>query len=214
LVGILAGLSFSPLNAQDPPSHKVRFPAGDAAWEVKVAKNKRPSPDAQPAETGRQIKSIIMVRKGKFRRDTTLWSDGTSTEMWWLSEPPLALVQGRSSGDIRGLKISQLGPRRFDESFFDWISAKTYKGEDSFEGKKVKVYQVERTLDDGDVATTSAKLDAETNEPVAWSDGAKTVTFKFGLPVPQEPLVLPEAFRNALVRYEAYYAPAERRGKR
>jgi hypothetical protein len=213
-VGILGGLSFCVLHAQEPPAHQAKFPKGDAAWEVKVEKTKGNLPEASPAQGGRQVSAISIVRMGNLRRDTTTWSDGTSTQTWWLAEPPLALLQGRNPGNIRALKVSQLGPRRFDESTFEWISAQNYKGEETIEGRKVKVYQLERPLDDGDVAILTAKLDAETGEPVVWSEGAKTVTFKFGQPLPGEPLVLPEDFRKALTRCEAYYAPAERRGKR
>lgn len=214
LTGFLVVGALFALHAQEPPAHQAKFPGGDAAWEVKVEKTKNRSSESSPAEVGRQISKITIVRTGKLRRDTTVWSDGTSTQTWWLAEPPLVLLQGKSPGDIRALKVSQLGPRRFDESTFAWISAQNYKGEEMFGGRKVKIYQIEKTLDDGAVATTQAKLDAETNEPVAWIEGAKTVLFKFGTPRPTEPLVLPEDFQKALVRYEAYYAPAERRGKR
>lgn len=209
------GFGFHSASAQDQISHEVKFPTGDAAWTVTVEKEQiKEGPPPVEDTNARRVRTINVVQKGDLRRDVTHWSDGSVTESWWLPKISLALMPGKAADDIRGIKMSQLGARRFDASTFSWVGAQTFRGFDTFKGKKVQRYQLESTLDDGDKASEYALIDGKTGIPLAWSNGVQNYVFSFDAEVPKEPLIIPSAFQEALKRYEAYYAPAKKAGKR
>lgn len=199
--------------AEETISHSVAFPKGDAAWTIKLEKVAKEK-SGEAAHQLVSIQSIDVVQKGDLRRDLTHWSDGSTSEAWWIPKLSIALMQSKLNGDIRGIKISQLGPRRFDSSSFAWIGAQNFQGIDTFKGRKVQRYTMESPLDDGTVAKYHAMIEEKSGTPVAVSDDVQLALFAFDAALPKEPLILPSAFQEALRRYESYYAPAKKMGKR
>jgi len=156
--------------------------------------------------------TVEVVRKGKLRLNEIHWSDGQTTQYWWVKKPLVVLFQPRSSSDVLSILPSQLGFRSFDETLFWWVNASSFQKEKTVKGKTVREYAMDKRFED----TTehyAAEIDAETGRPLTWSNGAFKATFAFSEP-PSAPLVMPENFHAALRRIAEIEAPAKRMGRR
>ena len=220
--------------AQDAPlDHRIDFPAGDAAWSVRAGKadakpgdltapqpeppaanSANPQDPAADQDQVREVRQIDIVRKGGLRRDQVRWTDGTMTEYWWSASSPIVVFQTKASEKVRAMKASQMGTRRFDDTLFSWVNATTFRRPEGYRGKKCLYYNYEMPLVDGETLTIHAWIDAKTHRPWAWSDGTTVALFQFDLPVPEEPLSIPPDFAQTLQRYEAFYAPPKRLGRK
>jgi len=192
--------------------HTMNFPKGDAAWAITLNLISKPVPKGktEPSRDGgiyRQIKKIDFVRKGNLRRDTILWSDGSVTEHWWPGDGGLALVQDDPKGVVTAAKTIHMEDQRYDASSFAWVGKSTYMGMQPLNGKKCRYYRVEVPIIDEEKEFVYAWIDNETSRPVAWSKGGHTALFTFDLPIPVEPLVIPENFNKEFKRINAFFAP-------
>lgn len=222
LVFSFAGTGLNPANAAEEIVHSVKFPQGDAAWSISfqtassTGNAESPTPAASPSGSPppRQVKKIDIVRKGQLRRDTLSWSDGSFTEYWWPEKSHLVLLQDEVGGRIRATKVGTMGDQRFDAVTFAWVGKMTFKGMKPFDGKPCRYYEIEVPVIDDEKETLHAWIDGESLKPVAWSKGGYTAIFSFGLPLPAEPLVMPEKFRKELSRIGAFFAPSKKYGTR
>ena len=195
----------------EPPNYRVDFPRGDAFWNVKFLKDTSKSPKSAPAaveDDQPKLKHMEVVRQGGLRRDTLIWSDGAKSEHWWSNSANYVFFENRGDSFVRGMKGSQRGGARYDESFFTWVGKKTYAGNRVLNGKDLWYFESKssRTLDDGEkeTETYSAWVDPETAKPVAWSDSQRTVFFEFKPLDPDFRLVVPPRLADAIAQYDAY----------
>lgn len=212
---LLLALLLSPLLvvAQQPISHDVNFPTGDAAWTVQIERLQK-----VPAESGPKSvpepREIDVVRKGNVRRDTIAWSDGSTSQYWWKLSPGMVLFRVKPSEPLFFMLPSQLGNRRYDASNFSWVNAKTYRKEGSADGQAVREYHIKIKDPELDrVKIFNAEISAATGLPVTWSDDDWKATFQFKA-VPAETLTIPSEYQAEFDRIVQSQAPARPLGKR
>ena len=109
------------------------------------------------------------------------------------------------TGEILVMKTSNMNDSRFDDTFFTWISAGTFKGMQTFQDKKCRYYEMEITLPSGDKTLRRGWIDNKTARPVGWTEGAVLSIFSFDVPLPPEPLVLPDRFKKELARMQSFF---------
>jgi len=203
--------AFAMAQTEDSPNYRVEFPKGDAAWNVIFLKDtNKPAKSVPTAEDDEQpkLKQMEVIRKGGLRRDTLVWTDGAKSEHWWSIAANYVFFENRGDSFVRGMKGSQRGDARYDESFFTWIGKTTYVGNRKLNGKELWYFEskASRTLGDGETEseTCSAWVDPETAKPVAWSDGRRTAFFEFKSLDPDFRLVVPPRLAEAIAKYDAY----------
>lgn len=196
--------------AQDAIVHTVAFPQGDATWSVKAQSQESPtsqSPEgAQPsAQKARVFLGSEIVRQGKLRRDVITWADGTTAEMWWVANLPYVLAERNGRVDV--IKAADIGQASFDESCFTWVSAKTYLGKKSYQGKDSQYYETLLINPATDTRVTlRAWIDPVTHQPLALFNGYTEVEFAFPKPAPIPPLQMPPNFQQVYTRLQDFYA--------
>jgi len=204
-------LATVPLHAQESISHTVNFPAGDAAWTVKLEHLRKPA-TTEGGSPVREVKSVDVVRKGNLRQDTLHWNDGTTSHYWWSLSPAVVLFRTKPSEPIFSIRPGQLSSRRFDESNFSWVGPQTFRKMEVVEGRPLRVYRIK--VEDEDIKKIfTAGIDGETGLPVTWSDEETAATFTFGAP-PSAPLVLPGEYEAELRRIVSHLTPVKPAGKR
>lgn len=205
------GLEGKPANAAAEISHAVDFPKGDAAWSVKLENGRTSSKKMSraAASESRTMKNVEIVRISSLRRDTVLWSDGSTTEYWWPQNPPVVLFQEKTNGRMNIKKAGNMGEQRFDESNFEWVDGKTFVKMGSYKGRKCRFYKMEVPFIDDEKQTFRAWIDEETLRPLAWSNGDIVAVFSFHTSLPSEPLILPAEFQKEIDRLGAFFGPAK-----
>lgn len=210
-IPLLLLLATVPLFAQEPVTHTVNFPAGDAAWTVRIQplQKSATAPDGSPV---REAELVEVVRKGNLRRDTLQWNDGSTSQYWWNLSPAAVMFRAKPSEPIFSIRPGQLGTRRFDESNFSWVGPKTFQKMEVVGGRPLRIYRIKIEHDEN-VQTFTAGIDEETGLPATWSDEKAVATFKFGEP-PSTPLVMPEEYQSEFQRVLQNLAPVKPAGKR
>lgn len=196
------------IRAAEEIVHTVNFPKGDAAWTVdfkveKAAPTPKPTPaitEKSPPPPPRQKKKVEIVRQGNLRHDIVTWSDGSTTEFWWIQKAGLIVYQDVPDGRINILKTGNLPDQLNDGSLFTWVNAGTFVDKRQFQGKKCRYYETEITLPTLEKLTLRAWIDNETQKPAAWSNSGILSLFTFDNPLPAEPLVLPDKFQKVAER--------------
>jgi hypothetical protein len=208
---VLAAL---PLTAAEKTDYHANFPKGDAAWNVTFQKAGAAALKPEEGkEERRDIKSIRVVRRGELRRDTVLWTDGSSTEYWWSRGAQIVVFQAEKNGPVSAMKSGLMEARRLDESMFAWVGNDSFKKEQDFMARKSAYFETRVPLGEGERQERQAWLDLETMRPLAWSNGAVLAVFAFENTPPRDVLVMPAEFKKKLERYEAYAAPPKKLGK-
>jgi hypothetical protein len=214
----------APAHAQQPA---VRMPRGNASWVVDIkplveADTEKEDPtDAdsmippESTDAGLAVlKSIRVTQAGDLRRDELRWSDGRSTDLWFMGGKWVAELR---TGDIAALEI--FGEFR---PFRDWeiFSAAQLEGftrgaavsEAKFKGKpailyatKLKRQPIPAGMMDGDEPPPeeyAARLwvDPATRLPLAIDNGELLYRFRFSNP-PPEAIRPPDKFIAELKRY-------------
>ncbi len=220
LLRILAALvacASAMAQTDESPNYRVEFPRGDAMWNVKFLKDTNKSAKSGPSakeDEQPKLKQMEVVRQGGLRRDTLIWTDGAKSEHWWSTSANYVFFENRGDSSVRGMKASQRGDARYDESFFTWVGTKTYAGNRTLNGKDLWYFESKssRTLGDGETETESysAWVDPETAKPVAWSDGQRTAFFEFKPLDPEFRLVVPPYLAEAIAQYDAYRSAPKR----
>lgn len=208
----LASLTFGFAGAEEPIVHTVDFPKGDAAWGVlfqvdpaaATPKSAPGLPDAEAVPLPRQRKKMDIVRQGQLRHDLVTWSNSSVTEYWWSDKAGFVVYQDLPDGRINTLKTGNLQDQRYDNSLFDWVKAGTFMDLRTFHGKKCRYYETEIILPDEEKQTLRAWIDNESQKPVAWTNSGILSIFSFDVPMPVQPLVMPEKFQKAIDRLMAY----------
>lgn len=218
---LLLGVLCPKGGAQDL-SHKVGFPSGAAAWTVTFEvlepeasdkdKKEVPPPEAKADDSllPPQVKKIVVARNNNIRRDIMTWSDGKTTECWWMQEPPF-VFQDTAKGGVSVKKVGNMGDSRYDESIFSWVGAGTFKGMKELKKKECRYYAQEITLPNMEKAILMVWIDNKTTLPVAWSAGGGIAVFSFDGQSAPENLKLPERFQPRLKKLEAFFSPPPQR---
>jgi hypothetical protein len=202
--------SLIPVSAQQD-LHVVRFPEGDSAWTVEIEALTEQARSASGGQDRRSEK-IEVVRKGNFRRDKVTWSDGTSSEYWWVLSPELVLFRAKPGEPLFPIRGNQIGTRRYDEGIFTWVKEETFVADNKDSASSVRQYRV-KLENDGSVGYFTAEVDAGTNLPISWSDGVVRARFHFK-PPPTEALQIPAEYRAELEGIAERLTPAKPLGKR
>lgn len=203
----------------DEIDHSVDFPKGDAAWSV-VFKVNGPAvgtqvPGAASSKMFKNRTRTDIIRQGDIRRDTISFSDGSSTQLWWSENPPVAVSEDTPNGHVTGMRAFYMAPFRFDASSFEWVSEKTFLGMKALNGKACQYYEMEVTDDSGGELSKrllKAWIDHQTLKPVALDDGYSFVFFLFSDGPPSQPLNVPPNVRRKLKQYQDFYAAPKRSG--
>lgn len=218
-LSVLLTSSLTCLAARGEPA-PVKFPTGDAAWTVEVS-----YPSAKPPEnTAPQIKKVEIVRKAGIRRNHLTWSNGDTSETWVLDSLGVQVLEDPKNHGTYVISKHDatetfLVSINFDGTLFEWITHETSKGGEDYGGKKCVRYEAmiapKQLPSQGGSKNTlppvlhKAWIDEETSLPVALDDGASLNKFTF-LPVPTEPLAMPEKLSAQLKQYEAAVTPLRR----
>lgn len=195
-------------------SHEVDFPRGDAAWTVIFKTEGTDVSKASRAGTGsgpfKQWKRMEIVRQGNVRRDLIKWLDGKTTELWWVTTPPVVLFDDGDNGHVSGMKAMLMASKRYDETSLDWVNGETFKEVTSFNGHRCRYYKMTIVEEDSSGSVKKkfqAWIDVKTNRPVAFDNNGVLVTFVFK-DDEAEPLVMPDRFVEKLKSYQAFLSPA------
>ena len=200
--------------------HEVAFPKGDAAWSVAFENTAAPTPTpaagVPPATPPKKPVKVDIVRQGNLRRDTVVCSDGTTTQIWWCENPPVAMFDNGPKDHVSSMRASSMAQVRYDASSFEWVGAKSFAGMKPYKGKPGQYYEME-VIDDNDGEKTKrtlrAWIDPETHKPLALDNGFNKVAFLFRDDIPVEPLQMPANFLEKYRRLEAFFAPPRRTRK-
>ncbi len=204
-LGIGALLALACLRAEAQSA--VRFPQGDATWEIQV---QYPKPSVEPKKESPQIRpSVISVnRVGSLRRDRVTWTNGSQTETWWNLNPDFVMYEEPHIREIVAVPpCMEVDGMRLDQLTFRWITPKTLAGEENINGRPCLVYEgIAFQYEDGNSPVYRAWIDKETLEPVALDTRQATYHFQFSGRAP-EPLALPPRFAEKLDQYRRILSP-------
>jgi hypothetical protein len=211
-------------HAQQPP---VRMPQGNASWVVDIKplvkadiENEDPMDEdsmvaSDAGDAGLAVlKSIRVTQAGDLRRDELRWSDGRSTDLWFMGGKWVAELR---TGDIAALEIfGEFRPFRDWEIFSAAQLGRFTRGavvsEAKFKGKPAILYatklrrqQIPAGMMDGEDSSPeeyAARLwvDPATRLPLAIDNGELLYRFRFSNAPPEE-IRPPEKFIAELKRY-------------
>lgn len=189
----------------------VVFPDGDATWSVTFERVKSDAlPKTAAAEQPAEINKIDVVRKGNLRRDTIKWSDGNSTQYWWIQIPPVVLYENKKDGTIESAKAGYVKDRLLDASSFAWVNPSTFVDERPFRKIPCKYYEMQVVDRTEDPKMFRAWIDAKTGKPVALRTGIDDMVFEFDTGDLSSPLVIPPKFEDLLKKIVTANTPPVR----
>lgn len=217
LSGLTCLLLCSPVFAADP---MVVFPQGDFSCTVDVTPHKSSDPDVtHPRRRNTPIlKKITITQVGNIRRDTSVWSDKSISQLWSLTDKDVSVHESNDAGKevflLRGEMRENACPKllHFDADSVSWITAKALdkqsaSGKEPLHYQSTAVVQKEsQTLDISGAtiitpavtAVYQAWIDPKTLLPLKFDDGDVLYTLKFSPDPPTGPLVIPANIQTAL----------------
>jgi len=206
--GALAQNTVSSSDSPPPAPPFVVFPKV-AAYTVDFAKPEK----AKASPGGKAAASLVKIEvtdTGKARREMDFWSDGRTSERW--SVDGMFLIQNVGDGSLFATSEKSAQPgegSRFTASDFRWLSAETFAGRVTYNGRKCNKFvrqipsapngvpsENEPSANPGPV---EALIDVQTLLPVALWNGTEKAAFTFKQ-APVGPLQLPEKFQDRLQR--------------
>ncbi len=217
-VALLSGHS---LRAQEPATHEVSFPSGDAAWTITFDNG---SPDRSGSAAPRtdsakekpvagQLAKIEIVRMGGGRHDVVSYASGAKAEMWW--PPRSGLVLFKMDGEaVRALRSGYFDNQRYDATAFQWVNKGTFRGMEMLAGKPCRHYVFEQPLVGEERLVFHAWIDNQTNRPAALKVGGGSAgVFVFDLPMPDRAYVPSPEFAAAFEKCQDALAPRKSYGR-
>ncbi|MEZ0300032.1 MAG: hypothetical protein ACAI35_26565 [Candidatus Methylacidiphilales bacterium] len=211
-----------PAQAQDQnplAAHRANFPTGDATWTVtiepldpKAAEElKRLKPETrkklEEARAARpQLSTIRIVRKALLRRDIRIYCSGPAAEYWW-TDSGMVAMRLKPGDRVSVMKSGNLLDDRFDGSIFSFVSASSFKSEETMRGKQCRRYEVEIIDRYDERRTILAWIEYQNSRPFAWSDGDSVYLFNYDTePLPNS-LTIPDDFQKELNRIKVFFKP-------
>lgn len=203
----------------------VQFPTGSASWTVTVQFHAQDESSARPiaappgTPTSRQTagsgSSLVVIRKidvtqdGNVCRSVVTYTDGTTSEVWWLKSPPWVLFDRKNPAGVGVLTNPQMmGNFRPDASMFDWVNSNTFINKVSYNAKQCDFHAKDfpplnhRPGSNPPPVEHEAWVDSQTGLPVALDDSLALYIFTFN-PPPPTPLTMPKRFNDELARIQA-----------
>ncbi len=200
----------------------VALPEGDFVCVVDLQWHNAPM--AGQTDSGERIrplqKKITITVAGKIRRDSILWSDGKTSELWWTRDKSLALWEHNLADNqvilLRGDLINPVCPRLLflTEESLSWISDKA-----RVKTKDVGPVQYEATVvvEPATVeapaisARFKAWVDPQTLLPLKMDDETALYTLKFFPRPKDDPMVMPPRIQEELDLWIATSTPKAHR---
>lgn len=223
-VAALVGASVA--SAQDSTEAPLTFPSGNASWTVVAQYRPMPSPSVpqatptpdrkgvhdsapSPAPVAAEvtIRKIEVTQTGNLCRSVVTYTNGKTTEVWWIKSPPWMLFERSEHPGIMVLtNPSLMAGFRPDASLFTWVNSKSFIKDMSVQGQICGYYSQILPLEDQPPGIEipvlhQAWLDSRTGLPVALDTTRALYLFTFN-PPPTTPLTLPDRFRAELTRTE------------
>lgn len=206
LLALLLTLMLYPLsgNAANP---LVTLPEGDFVCVVDV--QRRNALKNESTEAGVRLravqKKITITTSGNIRRDVIQWSDGKSSELWWMRDKGVALWENNQAENkvllLRGDLIKPVCPKLLflTGDSMAWIQEKNRSDKKE---EKALHYEATVVLEPaaGDMPASTARfqawIDPETLRPLKFDDGDALYVLKF-MPYPAGgPLVMPPRIKS------------------
>jgi len=218
--------------AAPPAPPFVRNAPSQVTWTIEFKKRGetagRKGDEAAP-KTGRAtLQKIEVTKYGRDRREVEEWSDGSKVEKWFFRG--YHIFEQHGSKDIYVVNSSADGFQRLtfpdystgDFPELEWLSAESYVGEESFEGRPGFLFEQSAPVlsepviaqiraatgtapvknDHGDSRRkTRVWIDEKTRLPMAVDNGVKTKVYSFRTSA-QTVAEPPAAFVKALQEYE------------
>jgi len=203
------------------------FPKMPAAWKVNVKPAKEKKEDVpemddaafhgQTSEPEWVLSSIEVLISEELSSSKLKFSNGKTSEIWWLKDPEMMLAENPRNNEIEidtfPVNSGLLMP---GESLFRWVGAKSYKGQRKYRGRLCNYYKdsliapgqepgfiLKQQEEQGTgkvqpraTAEREAWVDAETGLPVALNDSVNLYEFEFS--PPPENVTLPPKFQAAV----------------
>lgn len=181
----------------------VQFPAGSAAWTVKVTN----SPNAQTKMSALlQVVNIEATQGDGFIRSVMTYGDGSTQESWTIAGSYMMMTED-GGGTVFMTQMGKIFFVPFSPSSFDWIQPAylveqtpiDYGGTTCFHYKGPMAFSASQGP--SQTATGEAWIDSKTLLPVALDDGKFLGAFTFH-PKPTTPLVLPPKYKDVFEGYK------------
>jgi hypothetical protein len=198
----------------------VNLPKGNFACSIEVAPHDAPKPD--PAFPERRyspvLQKLVITQVGNIRRDVGSWSNGTSSELWWVIDKAVSVMQGNQPGAEPFMLAGELRDRacpkllHFSEDSVSWISEAS-KTDPKPDKAGLLHYRAEITLKEaeGDAppekAVYQAWIDSKTLMPAKFDDGNALYTLKFSSNPSAAPLVMPSKVQAEVDLWQRESAP-------
>lgn len=207
--------------AEEPATHEVSFPSGDAAWTITFddgspKRDGSESPGADGAKekpVAGQVARIEIVRMADGRHDVVSYASGSKAEIWWPARAGLVLF--RMDGEaVKAFRSGYFDDQRYDATAFQWVNRETFRGMETFGGKACRRYVFEKTLVGGERLVFQAWIDRQTNRPLALKVGGGAAgVFAFDLPVPEHAYIPSPEFAAALEKCRDALTPRKSYGR-
>jgi hypothetical protein len=215
---ILLSLAFAPWSlghAQDSDSGQTPSPtapyvgalSGNFTFAKKIvylsptapsSAAQQPSQDALVPPSAKLVE-LNAVETGAIRKDTQTFADGSSRDIWRMqsyrfsvtpAHPDSVIIDVVTAATNPGAPYQYQDAAEFPE--LKWITASTYQGIQTRDGKKCYAYK----LDD-----QTAWIDVATRLPVYFESSVMQVAYTWSDP-PDAPLQLPNGFAERLVKFK------------
>ncbi|PTX96709.1 hypothetical protein DB345_05870 [Spartobacteria bacterium LR76] len=206
------------LCAQEPTTHEVSFPSGDAAWTITFGEDRggaatQRADSAKEKTVAGQVAKIEIVRMADGRHDIVNYANGSKAEIWWPARA--GLVVFRMDGErANAFRSGYFDGQRYDAAAFQWVSRDTFLGMETFGGRSCRHYVFEQMLVGGEKIVFQAWIDNQTNRPVALKVGGGAAgVFAFDLPLPDRAYAPDSEFAAALERCREALVPRKSYGR-